>query len=121
MTNVQEVIEKQRAVYETLSRPLSSQLASMHKITVRGFADIFGISKSHAEDILSHRKMPSVELAFRIARYYEVSVDELFGWRVDDTGERCPLVVDLGDRTVTRLRRNSILGMLGGNDDLGGN
>jgi ligand-binding sensor domain-containing protein len=29
----------------------------------------------------------------KIACYFEVSVEELFGWRMEDTGERRPLLV----------------------------
>lgn len=77
------------------SRPLLSQLAEVHDLSVRDFASIFGISKSFAEEILNHKKMPSLELAIRISRYYEVDVEQLFGWRVEDDGSRRPLVVKL--------------------------
>lgn len=93
-TNLQSMIERQRAIYETLAKPLLSQLASLHRLTIRDFAAVFGISRNHAEAILKHRVVPSLELAFRIARYYEVHVDELFGWMFDDTGERRPLIVE---------------------------
>lgn len=82
-----------------------SQLAEVHKISVRDFAGIFGISKSHAEEILNHRKFPSLELAVRISRYWGCTVDDLFGWRVDDDGARRPLIVDVGDGQ--RIRVNS--------------
>jgi transcriptional regulator with XRE-family HTH domain len=115
-TNVQIGIERQRAVYE-MPRTLLAQLAEVHSISVRDFAKIFGISKSYAEEILNHKKMPSLELGIRIARYYELSTDELFSWRVDDDGARRPLVVRLpGSETYMTLnasnRNHSALALL---------
>ena len=60
---------------------------------VRDFAAIFKISKTHAAEIIAHRKLPDLELAVRISRYWEVEVEELFGWRIDDDGARRPLLV----------------------------
>ena len=98
-------IEQQRAVYGELRKTLLQQLADLHQLSIREFAAIFGISKSHAQDILSHEKMPSLELAIRISRYWEVSTDELFGWRVDDDGERRPLLIPVsGTDQVVRLK-----------------
>ncbi len=94
-TNLQRTIERQRAVYETLATPLLYQLARIHGLTIREFAEIFGISKNHAEAVLKHRTSPSLELAFHIARYFDVKVDELFGWMFDDTGNRRPLVLEV--------------------------
>jgi DNA-binding XRE family transcriptional regulator len=94
-TNVQQVIEKQRAVYDTLAKPLLQQLSELHGLTIRDVAAIFKISKGHAEAVLKHRVFPSLELAVRIARYFETNVDELFAWRVDDAGDRRPLLVEL--------------------------
>jgi DNA-binding XRE family transcriptional regulator len=94
-TNVQQVIEKQRAVYDTLAKPLLQQLSELHGLTIRDIAAIFKISKGHAEAVLKHRVFPSLELAVRIARYFETNVDELFAWRVDDAGDRRPLLVEL--------------------------
>ena len=94
-TNLQRTIEKQRAIYETLATPLLYQLARMHGLTIREFAEVFEISKNHAEAVLKHRTAPSLELAFQIARYFDLTVDELFGWMVDDTGNRRPLVLEV--------------------------
>lgn len=103
-TNIQIVIEKQRAVYGTLTKPLLQQLAELHGLTIRDVAGIFQISKGHAEAILKHRVFPSLELAVRFARYFETSVDELFAWRVDDSGDRRPLLIELpGYATPIRL------------------
>jgi plasmid maintenance system antidote protein VapI len=74
-TNVQQVIEKQRAVYDTLAKPLLQQLSELHGLTIRDIAAIFKISKGHAEAVLKHRVFPSLELAVRIARYFETNVD----------------------------------------------
>jgi transcriptional regulator with XRE-family HTH domain len=106
-TNLQIGIERQRAVYD-MPRPLLAQLAEIHDISVRDFAKIFGISKSYAEEILNHKKLPSLELGIRIARYYELSTDELFSWRVDDDGARRPLVVRFpGSETYTTLNASN--------------
>lgn len=103
-TNLQICIEKAKAVYEAQGQPpLLQQIAQVHGVSVREFAGIFGIPKSSAAEILSHKKFPSLELALRIARYWECSVEDLFGWRVDDTGERRPLLVV--DPKTNRARR----------------
>lgn len=90
-SNLQLSIERAREFYQ--DSPLLSRICWAHQLTVREFAAIFGISKSHAFEIIRHEKLPSLELAIRIARYWEVSVEELFGWRIDDDGARRPLVV----------------------------
>lgn len=95
ITNVQAVNAKQRAVYESLGKPLLQQLAELHGITIRDFARIFQVSKGHSESILKHKVFPSLDLAVRIARYFETTVDELFAWRVDDSGDRRPLLIEL--------------------------
>jgi DNA-binding XRE family transcriptional regulator len=97
-TNLQRTIERQRAIYETLATPLLYQLARMHGLSIREFAEIFEISKNHAEAVLKHRTTPSLELAFQIGRYFDVKVDELFGWMFDDTGNRRPLVVEVNGK-----------------------
>jgi len=94
-TNIQRTIERQRAIYETLAMPLLYQLARMHGLSIREFAEVFEISKNHAEAVLKHRTTPSLELAFQIARYFDLKVDELFGWQFDDTGNRRPLVLEV--------------------------
>ena len=94
-TNLQRTIERQRAIYETLAMPLLYQLARMHGLSIREFAEVFEISKNHAEAVLKHRTTPSLELAFQIARYFDLKVDELFGWQFDDTGNRRPLVLEV--------------------------
>ena len=99
-TNLQRTIERQRAIYETLATPLLYQLARMHGLSIREFAEIFEISKNHAEAVLKHRAIPSLELAFQIARYFDLKVDELFGWHFDDTGNRRPLVLEVNGKTV---------------------
>lgn len=93
-----------RAIYYSLPRPLLSQLAQLHGVTVREFAALINVSKSNAQEILAHRKDPTLYLAFKIARYYEVTVDELFGWKYGDDGDRRPLVIELGDKRVLRLK-----------------
>lgn len=104
-TNLQVGLEQQRAAYSHLRKPLLLQMAHLHKLTYRDIAEIFGISRSHAENILMHRRIPTLELAFRIARYFEVRVDELFGWNFDDDGQRRPLLIELpGTNTYARLK-----------------
>lgn len=114
-TNVQVAVEQQRAVYGTLKMPFLAQMARMHRLSVRDIAGIFGISKSYAAQLLNHEKVPDLELAFRLARYFECTVDELFGWRFDDDGKRRPLMIEL-DRKTIRLtpknRNHSALGLV---------
>lgn len=116
-SNLQIGIEQQRAAYEFLYRPLLSQIAQTHGISVRDFAEIFGISKSHAEEIMNHKKMPALDLALRITRYFECTVEELFGWRVDDNGERRPLLIELSNKKLIRLtardKRHSAIALMG--------
>jgi transcriptional regulator with XRE-family HTH domain len=99
-------IEKQRTAQGSLAEPLLYQWAKLYSLSIRDFAAVFGISRGHAEDVLKHRRMPSLELAFRIARYFEVRVDELFGWMIDDTGERCSLLLDLPTGVMRVNSRN---------------
>ena len=94
-TNLQLSIERQRVLYDTLAKPLLYQLWYLHRLTIRDFAQIFGVSKGHAEAVLKHRVEPSLDLALRVARYFGVTVEELFGWRFDDTGDRRPLIVEV--------------------------
>lgn len=99
-TNIQRWIKQERAAYSTLRKPLLAQLAQLHGISVRDFAAIFKVSKSNAQEILAHRKDPPLGLAFQVARYFEVTVDELFGWKYDDAGDRRPLVIEVGRKLV---------------------
>lgn len=104
-TALQIVVEKQRAVYEQPGiPPLLQQICQMYRITIREFAEMFGISKAHAENIIKHRKFPALDLAIEICRYFECTVEDLFGWRVDDDGKRRPLlVIDPKTKEVSRL------------------
>lgn len=104
VTNIQKVIERQRSDYALLEKPLLAYMAEVHGLTQREFADIFNVSKGQADKILNHKVLPSLELAVRMARYFETTVDELFGWRVDDNGDRRALLVQLpGTKKVIRL------------------
>jgi transcriptional regulator with XRE-family HTH domain len=103
ISNIQATIEKQREHYAKQGKPLLTRMCEAHKLTIRDFAAVFGISKAHAEKIMKQQALPSLELAFRIARYWETKVDELFGWRIDDTGERRPLIVELPGEGTARL------------------
>jgi transcriptional regulator with XRE-family HTH domain len=91
-SNVQTAIERAREKYGE-DPPLLQRVCLVHGISVRDFAAIFKISKTHAAEIIAHRKLPDLELAVRISRYWEVEVEELFGWRIDDDGARRPLLV----------------------------
>ena len=94
-TNIQTCNERARAVYEASGQPpFLQQLCQVHNVSLREFASIFGISKSHAGDVVAHKVYPSLELAVRIARYFECTVEELFGWRIDDDGARRPLLIE---------------------------
>ena len=93
-SNIQQCREGARAWYEKRGTlPLLSHIAAAHSLTVREFGTIFGIKKSYACEILNERCFPPLELALKIACYFEVTVEELFGWRLEDTGERRPLLV----------------------------
>ena len=104
-SNLQVGIEQARAIYTSMPRPLLAQLCLLHGLSIRDFAQIFEVSKSHAEEVLNHKRPPSLELAFKIARYFETNVDELFGWLFDDDGMRRPLLVEIpGKGEVWRLK-----------------
>lgn len=122
-TNLQITIERQRAVYESLAKPLLYQMAMLHRLSIREFAAIFQISKGHAEAVLKHQVAPNLELAFRIARYFEVRVDDLFGWMFDDVGVRRPLLVEVDGKVVTIPSKSDSLEMVvnGGGNAVGGN
>lgn len=102
-TALQTRIDKERQYFESFSKPFLYQLVLIHQMTIRDFAEVFGISKNHAEAILKHRTAPSLELAFKIARYFSVTVDDLFGWRFDDNGDRSPLLVELKRGEIVKL------------------
>lgn len=89
--------------------PLLAYLVKIHGISVRDFSRIMEISKNHAEAVMKHRVFPSLELAIKIARYFELNVEDLFGWRLDDTGERRPLLVEIPGRGWARLKHDSPL------------
>ena len=105
-SNIQVTVEKCRALYEVEGSPkLLQQITTCYRITIREFASIFGISKAHAEDIIKHRKFPALDLAVRISRYFECTVEDLFAWRVDDDGKRRPLlIVDPKTGVAVRLK-----------------
>lgn len=90
-SNIQICNEKAREFYG--DSPLLQRICTAHGITLRDFAAIFEISKSLAGEVLSHKALPKLELAVRVARYFGVTVEELFGWRIDDDGKRRPLLV----------------------------
>jgi transcriptional regulator with XRE-family HTH domain len=102
-------IEGMRGYYQNgLDVPLIAQLCKLHYISVREFAEIFGVSKSYAHQLMQHEKLPSLELGFKISRYFEISMEELFGWRLDDDGARRPLLVEIpGQKEPHRVNRES--------------
>jgi transcriptional regulator with XRE-family HTH domain len=106
-SNIQICVERARAVYEAQGQPpLLQQICDVHGLSIREFASIFGISKTYGDNILKHRTFPTLELGIAIARYWECSVEDLFGWRVDDGGQRRPLlVVDPKTNKVRKLTR----------------
>ena len=94
-SSLQVAIEQQREINKTLKLPLLAQIAKIYNLSVRDIAEIVGISKSHAADVLNHQAMPSLDVALKVARYLEVTVEDLWGWQVDDDGARRPLVVEI--------------------------
>ncbi len=104
-SNVQVCREKAREFYGSRNMlPLLAHIAEVHGLTVREFGAIFGIKKSYACELLNERCFPPLELALRIALYFELTVEELFGWRLDDGGERRPLlVIDPQTQQVVKL------------------
>ena len=108
-SNLQMRIQDARGYYDGKGQPpLLEQLCIIHGITQREFAAIFGVSKQHAENLIKHRVFPSLELGLRIARYWEVTIEELFGWRVDDDGARRPLLIK--DPVTGEVRRLNAAG-----------
>lgn len=106
-TNMQIGIEQQRALYSHLAKPLLRQMCDIHHISVREFASIFGLSRGYADNIMNYRTMPTLEVAFKIARYFECGMEELWGWMFDDDGSRRPLMAEMpGTKMLMRLRTN---------------
>lgn len=103
-TNIQRGIEQQRAVLSHLRYPLLMQLCRIYGLTIRDVAEIFRISKSHAHRIVHYEVPPDLYLAFKMARYFEVGVEELWGWMFDDDGLRRPLVIELSSKKLIRLK-----------------
>jgi putative transcriptional regulator len=50
------------------------KLRTERKMTVREIAPLMGLSFSHLSDIENGRRNPSVELAMKMAKYYEVDL-----------------------------------------------
>ena len=98
--------EKAKAIYENdLEMPLLQQICRLHNVSAQEFAEIFGISRAQSYKILNHEDFPSLELGIQISRYFEVEVEWLFGWRVDDNGARRPLLIEHpGTKLLMRLR-----------------
>jgi putative transcriptional regulator len=108
-SNLQMRIDAARNHYEGQGRPpLLEQLCQVHGLTQREFAAIFGVSKQHAENVMKHKTLPSLELALKIARYWECSIEDLFGWRVNDDGARRPLLIK--DPSTGEVRRLNAAG-----------
>ena len=103
--NLQTAIEQQREVYQHLALPMLAQLCEIHNLSVRDIAGIFNISKSLAAEVIHYRKMPSLELAVRLARYFECSTDDLWAWMFDDDGNRRPLMIEMPPRWHKKLVR----------------
>ena len=105
-TALQVCNEKAKAVYENdLDMPLLQQICRLHNLSTQEFAEIFGISRAQAYKLLSHEDFPSLELGIQISRYFEVEVEWLFGWRVDDDGARRPLLIENpGTKILMRLK-----------------
>jgi len=102
-------------VYSHLALPLLAQMAKIHGLSIRDIASIFGISKTFAAEVLNHQKFPDLSLALRLARYFEVDVESLFGWMLDDDGCRRPLVVETPQglvRLSTKNHHHTALGMV---------
>jgi putative transcriptional regulator len=61
-------------------------LREMHGMTQEGLAEALGV---HRQTILATERGkfdPSLDLAFRIARYFDVSLEEVFIWEEPDSG-----------------------------------
>jgi plasmid maintenance system antidote protein VapI len=108
LTNIQQTLQAARAVNDLLAKPLLAQVVEFHGLSIRKFAAIFGISKGHAECIIKHRSYPTLENAIRMARYFETSVEDIFGWQIDDSGDRCPLVVAMPGQPLTRITKEDM-------------
>jgi transcriptional regulator with XRE-family HTH domain len=94
-TRLQVCSEKAREIYANdLDTPLLMQLCKLHNLSVAEFGEIFGISRAQAYKVLNHEDFPSLPVAIAIARYWDVDVEFLFGWRVDDDGSRRPLLIE---------------------------
>lgn len=111
-TNLQVGLEKQRAVYSWLKRPLLAQICQLHGLTIRDISTIFSISTGHAANILNHKALPDLPLAFRLARYFETDVESLFGWLVDDDGSRRPLVIEVPGGVIRLSSRDRAHGSM---------
>ena len=99
-TNLQLGLEAQREIYGHLKKPMLAQICEIHRLTIRDLASIFGISKNTANAVIVQKQFPSLVLAFRLARYFECSVEDLWGWMLDDDGIRRPLVVEAGGQLI---------------------
>jgi putative transcriptional regulator len=60
---------------------------AMHDLTQEDLAQAIGVTRQTILAIEKGKYVPSLDLAFRIARYFRVNIEEIFFYD-DDTGPR---------------------------------
>ena len=53
---------------------------AMHDLTQEGLAQALGVTRQTILAIEKEKYDPSLELAFRISRYFEVTIEEIFSF-----------------------------------------
>ena len=80
MTTAREMVARQD------KREMQTTL--MHRryefgLPIGAVADAVGCSKGHLSMLERGREMPRIDLAFRMARFYETTIEDLFADRLD--------------------------------------
>ncbi len=60
---------------------------AMHNLTQEQLADKIGVSRQTVIAIENDKYLPSLGLAFKIARLFKVKVEEIFTYQEDDKDE----------------------------------
>jgi putative transcriptional regulator len=63
---------------EPIKREWLKQLRNERKLTIRGIAPLIGMSWQHYSDIESGRRNPSVDLSLKMAKFFNVDVNQFF-------------------------------------------
>ena len=62
---------------------------AMHNLTQEDLADVIGVNRQTILAIEKEKYVPSLDLAFKISRYFGVNIEEIFTFE-----EKMPIITD---------------------------